>query len=104
MLFIHRINFMLYMNFCDIICICFAILSAVPCVIYSLLMCVSDVVIIWWKHTKVWVLLCCYSLHVALYVLLMCIVSFCFLHVVEVSALSICIVLRASYFLYACCM
>ena len=65
-----------------------AILSAVFCVICSLLMCVSDAI---GDH-----MVEAYSsigLVMALYVAR--IVPFCFPHVVDVSALSICIVLRA---------
>ena len=72
-----------------------AILSAVFCVISSLLMFVSDASGDHMVET--------YSrmgLVMALYVAR--IVSFCFLHVVDVSALSICIVLRAYVVIYMC--
>ena len=61
-----------------------AILSAVFCVICSLLMCVSDASVDHMVETY-----SSMALHVAM------IVSFCFTHVVYVSALSICNVLRA---------
>ena len=53
------------------------------------------VVTIWWRRTRVWVLLC---LYVAM------IVSFCFPHVVDVSTLSICIVLRVSVVVISMCL
>ena len=74
-----------------------AILSAVFCVICSLLMFVSDAIGDHMVET--------YSsmgLVMALYVAR--IVSFCFPHVVDVSALSICIVLRASVVVISMCL
>ena len=72
-----------------------AVLSAVFCVICSLLMFVSDAIGDNMVET--------YSsmgLVMALYVAR--IISFCFPHVVDVSALSICILLRAFVVIFMC--
>ena len=65
-----------------------AILSAVFCVICSLLMSVSDASGDYMVETYS-------SMGIVMALYVATIVSFCFLHVVDVSALSICIVFRA---------
>ena len=74
-----------------------AILSAVFCVICSLLMFVSDA-----SHDRMVETYSRMGLVVALYVAM--IVSFCFPHVVDVSALSICIILRAFVVVISMCL
>ena len=74
-----------------------AILSAVFCVICSLLMFVSDASGDHMVETYT-----SFGLVMALYIAR--IVSFCFPHVVDVSALSICIVLRAFVFVLSMCL
>ena len=74
-----------------------AILSAVFCVIYSLLMFVSDA-----SGDYMMEPYSSMGLVMALYVAM--IVSFCFPHVVDVSALSICIVLRAFVAVISMCL
>ena len=84
------------------VCVCcapVAILSAVCCVICSLLMFVSDAIGDHMVETY-WGMGLVMSLCVAR------IVSFCFLHVVDVSSLSICMVLHAFVVVLSmfCCM
>ena len=74
-----------------------AILSAVFCVICSLLMFVSDA-----SGDHMVETYSSMGLVMTLYVAI--IVSFCFLHVVDVSALSICIVLRALVVVISMCL
>ena len=71
-----------------------AILSAVFCVICCLYLIL--VVAIWWKRTRVWVLLWLF------YVTR--IVSFCFSHAVVVSVLCICIVSRVFVVVLSICL
>ena len=96
----------LYGRVCVSLCICcvfvsavhpVAILSAVFCVICSLLMFVSDA-----SGDHIVETYSSMGLVMALYVAM--IVSFCFAHVVDVSALSICIVLRAFFVVISMCL